>query len=109
MAVGNCRSQQQPDVDNCRSAHRMLWITKAPRRKVTQHPSRASSEIPGCEWPLPSSAGLPSGALLDACSELLDLFEGLTALSDLVADLLVGVHHCGVVASTERLTDAGEG
>src|SRR5688500_4838293 len=38
-----------------------------------------------------------AGALLDPRRELLDLFEGLAALCDLVADLLVGVHDRGVV------------
>src|SRR5438046_1111817 len=49
------------------------------------------------------------GALLDPRRELLDLFEGLAALGDLVTDLLVGVHDRGVVAAAEGLPDAREG
>lgn len=56
-----------------------------------------------------SAAGAVSvaGALLDARREFLDLFEGLAALGDLVADLLVRVHDGGVVATAEGLPDTG--
>src|SRR5690349_9413935 len=47
-----------------------------------------------------------AGALLDARGQLLHLLEGLAALGDLVADLLVRVHDGRVVAPAEGLADA---
>jgi hypothetical protein len=46
-------------------------------------------------------------ALLDPGGQLLDLFERLAPLGDLVADLLVGVHDRRVVAAAEGLPDPG--
>jgi hypothetical protein len=47
------------------------------------------------------------GALTDAGGEFLHVIEHLTPLRHLVSDLLLGVHHRGVV-SAERLPDLGE-
>src|SRR5688572_5913905 len=48
-----------------------------------------------------------AGLHLDAVGELADLVEDGPALGEQLADLAVGVHHRGVVASAELAPDLG--
>lgn len=64
------------------------------------------STLPIGEWPC-SAYSLPLRTLLDAGRELLHLIVDLAPFGHFLANLLVRVHDCRVVA-TERLSDLGK-
>ena len=71
---------------------------------------RSSTLSPAAsQHPRPESASaVLAGLLLDPVGELGDLVVDAAALGDQLADLLVGVHHRGVVAAAELLADLGQ-
>src|SRR6476660_1762146 len=75
-----------------------------PRRPEWRSRPQFRSHIHSHPQPYPPAASL-SGSVLDPVDELVDLVEDEHLLGELVADLLAGVHHRRVVATTEDLGD----